>query len=117
MMSVIARQLDDWLQERNQKSAAQNSQRLKWQPRKSTFPPTPASACCAAPLQRGEDHARSKGRNVIIDKSYGAPRTTKDSVTVAKDIGSGSRRRMFAARQLGASTTSVSPKGNCDEQF
>ena len=27
-----------------------------------------------------------KGRNVIIDKSYGAPRTTKDGVTVAKEI-------------------------------
>ena len=26
-----------------------------------------------------------KGRNVIIDKSYGAPRTTKDGVTVAKE--------------------------------
>jgi chaperonin GroEL len=27
-----------------------------------------------------------KGRNVILDKSYGAPRTTKDGVTVAKEI-------------------------------
>ncbi|MEM7398802.1 MAG: chaperonin GroEL [Pseudomonadota bacterium] len=27
-----------------------------------------------------------KGRNVIIDKSFGAPRTTKDGVTVAKEI-------------------------------
>ena len=27
-----------------------------------------------------------KGRNVIIEKSYGAPRTTKDGVTVAKEI-------------------------------
>jgi chaperonin GroEL len=27
-----------------------------------------------------------KGRNVIIDKSYGAPRTTKDGITVAKEI-------------------------------
>src|SRR5450631_737221 len=27
-----------------------------------------------------------KGRNVIIDKFYGAPRTTKDGVTVAKEI-------------------------------
>ncbi|MBO9102489.1 TCP-1/cpn60 chaperonin family protein, partial [Rhizobium sp. L58/93] len=25
-----------------------------------------------------------KGRNVIIDKSYGSPRITKDGVTVAK---------------------------------
>src|SRR5580658_3124590 len=27
-----------------------------------------------------------KGRNVIIDKSFGAPRITKDGVTVAKEI-------------------------------
>ena len=27
-----------------------------------------------------------KGRNVILDKSYGAPRMTKDGVTVAKEI-------------------------------
>jgi chaperonin GroEL len=27
-----------------------------------------------------------KGRNVILDKSYGAPRTTKDGVAVAKEI-------------------------------
>ena len=57
-----------------------------------------------------------KGRNVVIDKSYGAPRTTKDGVTVAKEIeledkfenkargprprrrpGSGSRRGQVAA--------------------
>ena len=27
-----------------------------------------------------------KGRNVVLDKSFGAPRTTKDGVTVAKEI-------------------------------
>ncbi|MCB1478405.1 MAG: chaperonin GroEL, partial [Rhodobiaceae bacterium] len=27
-----------------------------------------------------------KGRNVVIDKAFGAPRTTKDGVTVAKEI-------------------------------
>src|SRR5271163_3504246 len=27
-----------------------------------------------------------KGRNVVIDKSYGAPQITKDGVTVAKEI-------------------------------
>ncbi|MBV8765847.1 MAG: chaperonin GroEL, partial [Hyphomicrobiales bacterium] len=27
-----------------------------------------------------------KGRNVILDKSFGAPRVTKDGVTVAKEI-------------------------------
>ena len=27
-----------------------------------------------------------KGRNVIIDKKYGAPHITKDGVTVAKEV-------------------------------
>lgn len=27
-----------------------------------------------------------KGRNVILDKSYGAPKITKDGVSVAKEI-------------------------------
>jgi chaperonin GroEL len=27
-----------------------------------------------------------KGRNVVLDKSFGAPRTTKDGVTVAKEM-------------------------------
>jgi chaperonin GroEL len=27
-----------------------------------------------------------KGRNVLLDKSYGSPRITKDGVTVAKEI-------------------------------
>ncbi|MGH7078825.1 MAG: TCP-1/cpn60 chaperonin family protein, partial [Acetobacteraceae bacterium] len=27
-----------------------------------------------------------KGRNVVLDKSYGAPRITKDGVAVAKEI-------------------------------
>src|ERR1041384_1228511 len=45
-------------------------------------------------LMRGVDTLASavkvtlgpKGRNVVIDKSFGAPRTTKDGVTVAKEI-------------------------------
>ena len=27
-----------------------------------------------------------KGRNVILDKSFGAPRVTKDGVSVAKEV-------------------------------
>ena len=27
-----------------------------------------------------------KGRNVVLEKSYGGPRSTKDGVTVAKEI-------------------------------
>ena len=29
-----------------------------------------------------------KGRNVVLDKSFGAPRTTKDGVSVAKKLNS-----------------------------
>ena len=32
-----------------------------------------------------------KGRNVIIDKKYGAPQITKDGVTVAKEIEGGEK--------------------------
>ena len=31
-----------------------------------------------------------KGRNVVLDKSYGAPRITRTGVTVAKEIASAS---------------------------
>ena len=56
-----------------------------------------------------------KGRNVIIDKSYGArPRTASPS---PRKLAQSPAARMFALRQLGASATPVSPKGNCDEQF
>jgi chaperonin GroEL len=45
-------------------------------------------------LKRGVDHLANavkvtlgpKGRNVIIDKKYGAPQVTKDGVTVAKEV-------------------------------
>ena len=36
-----------------------------------------------------------KGRNVVLDKSYGAPRITKDGVTVAKEIGSKTSSRIW----------------------
>jgi hypothetical protein len=59
-----------------------------------------------------------KGRDVIIDKSYGARRTTKDGVTVAKEIGSESHRTDVCGAATWCVTTAVSlsPKGNCDEQ-
>jgi chaperonin GroEL (HSP60 family) len=36
--------------------------------------------------ERGQGDARPQGRNVVLDKSFGAPRITKDGVTVAKEI-------------------------------
>jgi chaperonin GroEL (HSP60 family) len=51
--------------------------------------PTRASGCCVAstfsPTRSGVTLG-PKGRNVVLDKSYGAPRITKDGVTVAKEI-------------------------------
>src|SRR5262245_60898080 len=48
-----------------------------------------ASGCCAAstfsPTRSGVTLG-PKGRNVVLDKSYGAPRISKDGVTVAKEI-------------------------------
>ena len=34
----------------------------------------------------GQSDARSEGRNVILQKSFGSPTVTKDGVTVAKEI-------------------------------
>jgi len=31
-------------------------------------------------------HSAPKGRNVVLEKSFGAPTVTKDGVTVAKEI-------------------------------
>src|SRR5213079_2225986 len=42
-----------------------------------------------------------KGRNVVLDKSFGAPRITKDGVTVAKEVAS------KASDQAGDGTTTA----------
>ena len=39
-----------------------------------------------------------KGRNVVLDKSFGAPRITKDGVTVAKEIELSTSSRTWAPR-------------------
>ena len=39
-----------------------------------------------------------KGRNVVIDKSFGAPRITKDGVTVAKEIELGDKFENMGAQ-------------------
>src|SRR6266481_2532285 len=41
-----------------------------------------------------------KGRNVVLDKSYGAPRITKDGVTVAKEIELSDRFENMGAQML-----------------
>ena len=41
-----------------------------------------------------------KGRNVVIEKSFGAPRTTKDGVTVAKEIELGNKFENMGAQMV-----------------
>ncbi len=41
-----------------------------------------------------------RGRNVVLDKSYGAPRSTKDGVTVAKEITLSNKFQNIGAQML-----------------
>src|SRR6201992_2909937 len=55
-----------------------------------------------------------KGRNVVIDKSFGAPRTTKDGVTVAKEIELGDKCENMGAqmvREVASKTNDVAGDG------
>jgi chaperonin GroEL len=55
-----------------------------------------------------------KGRNVVIDKSYGAPRITKDGVTVAKEIELAERFENMGAqmvREVASKTNDVAGDG------
>src|SRR6201998_1707593 len=55
-----------------------------------------------------------KGRNVVIDKSYGAPRTTKDGVTVAKEIELGDKFENMGAqmvREVASKTNDIAGDG------
>ena len=48
-----------------------------------------------------------KGRNVILDKSFGAPTITKDGVSVARDI----------AKAIVAACDEILTTGKCLDQF
>src|SRR5512147_3318550 len=55
-----------------------------------------------------------KGRNVILDKSYGAPRITKDGVTVAKEIEFSDKFENMGAqmvREVASKTSDVAGDG------
>ena len=72
---------------RQTRKTIRSSQR--WPPSTSSSTPMPATACCSG-VNILADAVKvtlgPKGRNVILDKSFGAPRITKDGVTVAKEI-------------------------------
>jgi chaperonin GroEL len=55
-----------------------------------------------------------KGRNVVLDKSFGAPRITKDGVTVAKDIELADKFENMGAqlvREVAAKTSDIAGDG------
>src|SRR5512147_654598 len=55
-----------------------------------------------------------KGRNVVLEKSFGAPRTTKDGVTVAKEIELGDKFENMGAqmvREVASKTNDVAGDG------
>src|SRR6195952_2599241 len=55
-----------------------------------------------------------KGRNVVLDKSYGAPRITKDGVTVAKEIELSDKFENMGAqmvRQVASKTSDLAGDG------
>src|SRR6202041_2324702 len=55
-----------------------------------------------------------KGRNVVLDKSFGAPRITKDGVTVAKEIELGDALENMGAqmvREVASKTSDVAGDG------
>jgi chaperonin GroEL len=55
-----------------------------------------------------------KGRNVVIDKSFGAPRITKDGVTVAKEIELGDKFENMGAqmvREVASKTSDLAGDG------
>ena len=55
-----------------------------------------------------------KGRNVVIDKSFGAPRVTKDGVTVAKEIELADKFENMGAqmlREVASKTSTIAGDG------
>src|SRR6201993_613468 len=55
-----------------------------------------------------------KGRNVVLDKSFGAPRITKDGVTVAKEIELGDKFENMGAqmvREVATKTSDIAGDG------
>src|SRR5437867_11043703 len=55
-----------------------------------------------------------KGRNVVLEKSFGAPTITKDGVTVAKEIDLGDRFQNMGAqmvREVATKTSDIAGDG------
>ena len=52
-----------------------------------------------------------KGRNVVLDKSFGAPRITKDGVTVAKEIELADKFENMGAQMVRSCVEDQRPSG------
>ena len=62
----------------------------------------------------------SKGRNAVLDQSYGAPKITKDGVTVAKHIEFEDRYHNMGAqlvRQVASKTNDIAGDGDTESCF
>src|SRR5690625_7810640 len=60
-----------------------------------------------------------KGRNVVLDKSFGAPRITKDGVTVAKEIELADKFENMGAqmvREVASKTNDQIGRASCRER-
>lgn len=63
---------------------------------------------------RNKQTANAQGRNVVIEQSYGAPKITKDGVTVAKSIELKDRYQNVGAslvKQVASATNDVAGDG------
>ena len=49
-------------------------------------PGAPSSAASTRSLMRSRSPSGPRGRNVVIDKKYGAPTITNDGVTIAREV-------------------------------
>src|SRR5260370_38916282 len=61
-----------------------------------------------------------KGRNVVIEKSFGAPRITKDGVTVAKEIELEDKFETMGAqmvREVSSTTSALAADGTTTATF
>ena len=56
-----------------------------------------------------------KGRNVVLDKSFGAPTVTKDGVSVAKEIELNDKFEKYGAqmvKEVASQTSDIAGDGN-----
>jgi len=61
-----------------------------------------------------------KGRNVVLDKAFGAPNVTKDGVSVAKEIELADKFENMGAqmvKEVASQTSDIAGDGNCSGRY